>query len=99
MNRKRIKQKLIIFLKTNNLSPKLYAVSVIFYIFSLYAMLLIEYRPSFDLSKLVMTVVFGLIVIGNIFSFFKKDKDDKSRINNIVLAILLAIDLLTRYYF
>ncbi|WP_316343552.1 hypothetical protein [Clostridium sp.] len=46
-----------------------------------------------------MNVVFGLIVIGNIFSFFKKDKDDKSRINNIVLAILLAIDLLTRYYF
>lgn len=99
MNIKRIKQKLIIFSKTNDLSPKLYTVSIVFYIFSLFAMILIEYRPSFDLSKLVMTIVFGLFVIGNILSFFKKDKDDKSRITNIGLAILLSIHTLTKYYF
>ena len=99
MNIKRIKQKLIVFSKTNDLSPKLYTVSVVFYIFSLFAMILIEYRSSFDLSKLVMTIVFGLFVIGNILSFFKKDKDDKSRITNIGLAILLSIHTLIKYYF
>lgn len=82
----------------NNLSSKLYTISVIFYILSLLAMALTEYRPPFNLSKLVMTVVFGLIVIGNILSFLNKDKNDKSRIANITLAILLSIQILTEYY-
>lgn len=95
---KKIKQRLMIFFKTNNLSSKLYIASAILYIFSLFAMCVIDYRPSFNLSKLIVSTVAGLIIAGNILSFLRKNKDNKSRYNNIVIATTILIYTLSKYF-
>lgn len=95
---RKIKQRLIIFFKTNNLSLKLYIASAILYMFSLFGMSVIDYRPSFDLSKLIMCTVAGLVIVGNILSFLKKNKDDKSRYSNVVIATTIFIYTLYEYF-
>lgn len=95
---KKIKQRLMIFIKTNNLSLKLYIVSVIVYMFSLFAMSIIDYRSSLDLSKLIMSTVFGLVIVGNLLSFLKKNKSDKSRYSNLVIAITIFSYTVYEYF-
>ena len=95
---KKIKQRLMIFFKTNNLSLKLYIASAILYMFSLFAICVIDYRPCFDLSKLIVCTVAGLVIAGNILSFLRKDRDNKSRYRNVVIAITILIYTLSEYF-
>ena len=92
------KESLIIFFKTNNLSFKLYITAIVLYLVSLMVMSLIEYRPSFNLSKLIMSIVAGLVIMGNILSFLKKDKEDKSKYSNVVIAGIIFMYVFSEYF-
>ena len=88
---------LLLYLKTNNLSSKLYVLGFFTYIIPIIIIASLDSPPTFISANLIVTISMSLFILGNLLSFLKKDKDDKSRGLNIAYVLGIFTSLLLRY--
>lgn len=91
------KNELVLYLKTNNLSSKVYVLGFCTCIIPIIIIVALDSPPTFISANHIVTISMSLFILGNFLSFLKKDKGDKSRCLNIGFILGLFTSLLLRY--